>query len=191
MVSPIDSGHAPKKEKTVISGSFLKTGQFYASSVIQLLIEPGLFFWELPEKITLKRTLGFMMICSVFFAGASLLTGDYSRSVWKMAGIFFINAFGMMLISSFLGYVAMVMVNGRQYSFSLVLGIYAFSWGLTLFLSWLPFFVWLTEPWKWWLIYTGFRNTCGISRKKSLIILVISMTVQFFLIYSALLAFVR
>ncbi|MBU1196570.1 MAG: hypothetical protein KKE62_10525 [Proteobacteria bacterium] len=174
-----------------MSGSFLKTGQFYASSVIQLLIEPGLFFWELPEKITLKRTLGFMMICSVFFAGASLLTGDYSRSVWKMAGIFFINAFGMMLISSFLGYVAMVMVNGRQYSFSLVLGIYAFSWGLTLFLSWLPFFVWLTEPWKWWLIYTGFRNTCGISRKKSLIILVISMTVQFFLIYSALLAFVR
>lgn len=191
MASPIDSGRATKKEKAVISGSFLKTGQFYASSVIQLLIEPGLFFMELSEKITLKRTLGFMMICSVFFAGASLLTGDYSRSVWIMAGIFFINAFGMTLISSFLGYVVMVMISGKQRSFPMVLAIYAFSWGLTLFLSWLPFFVWLTEPWKWWLIYTGFRNACGINRKKSLIILVISMAVQFFLIYSALLAVVK
>jgi len=69
--------------------SILKTMQFYAYSLIQLLIEPGLFFRELAQKTdkkkTLKRAIGFMVICSLFFAGASLLTGVYAKSVFQMA----------------------------------------------------------------------------------------------------------
>ena len=169
--------------------STLKSWQFYSYSLIQLLIEPGLFFKELPEKTTLRRTLGFMVICCGFFAGASLLTGAYSRPVWIMAIIFFVNASGMIFISSLLGYTAMVMILGKRISFSIIFSLYAFSSGVTLFMSWLPFFLWFTEPWKWWLIYTGFKNTCGLTWKQALLILLVSMTVQFFLIYSALMAF--
>ncbi len=169
--------------------SALKSWQFYSYSLIQLLIEPGLFFKELAEKTTLRRTLGFMVICCCFFAGASLLTGAYTRPVWIMAIIFFVNASGMILISSLLGYTTMVMILGKRTSFSIVFSLYAFSSGVTFFLSWLPFMLWFTEPWKWWLIYTGFRHTCRLSWKQAVLILAVSITIQFFLIYAALVAF--
>ncbi len=175
--------------------SILKTMQFYAYSLIQLLIEPGLFFRELAQKTdkkkTLKRAIGFMVICSLFFAGASLLTGVYAKSVFQMAIIYFVNAAGMILISSILGYTAMVMILRKRSSFPIVFSLYAYASGLTLFLSWLPFLLWFTEPWKLWLIYTGLKNTCKLTWKQALIILVVSMTVQFLLIYSAMIAFVN
>ena len=170
-------------------GPTLKAWQFYSYSLIQLLIEPGQFFKELAENTTLKKTLGFMVICCSFFAMASLLTGAYSRPVWIMAIIFFVSAAGMILMSSLLGYTAMVMILGKRTPFSIIFSLYAFSSGVTLFISWLPFFLWFTEPWKWWLIYTGFKNTCGLTWKQALLVLLISMTIQFFLIYSALMAF--
>jgi len=169
--------------------STLKTWQFYSYSLIQLLIEPGLFFKELAENTTLKKALIFMVICCGFFSGASLLTGAYSRPVWIMAIIYFVNAAGMIIMSSLLSYTAMVMILGKRTSFSIVFRLYAFSSGVTLFISWLPFFLWFTEPWKWWLIYTGFKNTCGLTWKQAVLILVVSITIQFFLIYSALMAF--
>ena len=171
--------------------SILKALQFYAYSLIQLLIEPGLFFRELPQKTTAKRAIGFMVICSIFFAVASLLTGAYDRSVFQMAVIFFANAAGMIVISSVSGYTVMVMILKNRASFLIVFSLYAFSSGVTLFLSWLPFLLWFTEPWKWWLIYTGFRNTCNFTWKQAFITLSVSMAVQFFLIYSAMIAFVN
>ncbi len=187
----IDSNKRNSKGSTIMLEPTLKIWQFYSYSLIQLLIEPGQFFKELTEKTTLKRALGFMVLCCCFFAMASLLTGAYSRPAWIMAIIFFANASGMMLISSLLGYMAMVMILGKRTSFSIIFSLYVFSSGVTLFMSWLPFFLWFTEPWKWWLIYTGFKNTCGLTWKQALLILVVSMTVQFFLIYSAVIAFVN
>lgn len=171
--------------------SSLKAWQFYSYSLIQLLIEPGQFFKDLPDKATLRKTLGFMVICCAFFTIASLLTGAYSRPAWVMGIIFFANASGMILISSVLGYVSMAMILGKRTSFFIIFSLYAFSSGVTLFISWLPFFLWFSEPWKWWLIYTGFKNTCMLTWKQVLLILLVSMTIQFFLIYSAVMAFVN
>jgi len=168
----------------------LKAWQFYSYSLIQLLIEPGLFFKEFSEKTTLRKTLGFMLICCAFFSGASLLTGSYSRPVWIMAIIFFVNAAGIIVLSSILGYTTMVMILGKRFPFSVIFSLYVFSSGVTLFISWLPFLLWFTEPWKWWLLYTGFKNTCKLTWKQALLILAVSMTIQFFLIYSAVMAFV-
>jgi hypothetical protein len=72
-----------------------------------------------------------------------------------------------------------------------VFSIYAFSSGVTLFLSWLPFLLWITEPWKWWLICTGLKHACHLSWKKSIVIVAVSTIVLFFLVYSAHLAFVK
>jgi len=166
-----------------------KAWQFYAYSLIQLLVEPGLFFKELAEKTTFKRALGFMVIGSVFFSVASLLTGAYSKPVWIMAIIYFVNASGMIFLSSILGYTTMVMVLGKRTSFSIVFSLYAFSSGVTLFISWLPFLLWFSEPWKLWLIYKGFKHTCNFTWKQALLILVLSTVIQFFLVYSAIMAF--
>ncbi len=46
------------------------------------------------------------MICCLFYTLAGLLTGAYSQPVRIMAPILFLNAAGMILISSILGYMA-------------------------------------------------------------------------------------
>jgi len=169
--------------------SSIKNCQFYAYAIVQLLIEPGQFFKELPKKTTVKITLGFMLLSSVFYAAASLLTGAYEQPVWIMGIIFFMNALGTVFISAIIGYVTMMMLAGRKEPFPGVLSVYAFAAGITLFLSWLPFMLWFTEPWRWWLLYTGFKNSCGVTGKQAFWIVCISLVLQGCLLYSAMVAF--
>jgi hypothetical protein len=176
-VSDHNEGEGP-----VMVSAVRKSGRFYAYALIQLLIEPGLFFRELVEKTRPRRAVEFMVICCLFYALASLLTGAYSQPVGIMGLIFFMNAAGMILISSTLGYMAMVMIAGKKASFAIV---------FSMFLSWLPVLLWITEPWKWWLICTGLKHACHLSWKKSIVIVAVSTIVLFFLVYSAHLAFVK
>lgn len=169
--------------------SSIKNCQFYAYAIVQLLIEPGQFFTELPKKTTVKMTLGFMVLSSLFYALASLLTGAYGQPVWIMSIVFFMNALGMVVISAIIGYVIMMMLVGKKKTFPEVLSIYAFSAGITLFLSWLPFMLWFTEPWRWWLLYTGFKNSGGVTGKQAFGIVGISLVLQVCLLYSAMVAF--
>src|SRR6056297_2291942 len=129
--------------------------KFYNQVVIRLLIEPILFFAELPAIHTTGRALGFTALCAGFYAAAGLLTGPGPQSPVVMALIYFINAAGMVLISSITGFCTMVMISGKKQDFSLVFGLYAYASGITMLISWLPFMLWFTEPWKYWLVYTG------------------------------------
>jgi len=160
--------------------------RFYGYGLIQLLIEPGVFFASLPEKHTLAGTLGFLGLSSGFYAGAGLLTGAVNSSPAVMALIHFLNASGMMLIGSAIGYSALVIICGKKAGFSLVFGIYVYASGITLLLAWLPFMLWFTEPWKYWLVWSGFKNGCGLSGKMALAVLALSLPLQWCLILSAM-----
>nr|WP_319396078.1 YIP1 family protein [uncultured Desulfobacter sp.] len=166
----------------------LSAFRFYNQGVIRLLIEPVLFFTELPAVHTTGRALGFTALCAGFYAGAGLLTGPGPQSPVVMALIYFINAAGMVLISAVTGVCTMVMINGKRQGFSLVFGLYAYASGITMLISWLPFMLWFTEPWKYWLVYTGFRQSCGLSKFRAITVLLISVPVQWCLIYSAITA---
>jgi len=163
--------------------------RFYGLALIQLLIEPGVFFAALPVKHTLGGTLGFLGLSSGFYAGAGLLTGAAPGSPAAMALTSFarfLGASGMMLIGGAIGYSAMVMICGKKAGFSLVFGIYVYASGITLLLAWLPFMLWFTEPWKYWLVWSGFKNGCGLSGKRALAVLAVSLPLQWCLILSAL-----
>lgn len=162
--------------------------KFYSQGVIRLLIEPVLFFADLPEAHTLGRALGFTALCAGFYAGAGLLTGPGPQSPPVMALIYFINAAGMVLISAITGFCTMVMINGKSRGFSLVFGLYAYASGITMLISWLPFMLWFTEPWKYWLVYTGFRQSCSLPKSRAITVLLISVPVQWCLMYSAITA---
>lgn len=163
--------------------------RFYAYALIQVLIEPSHFFRKLPEAYTLPRALGFIGISAGFFAGASLMTGAWAGPAVRMGAIFFINAAGLTVIGSIIGFGTMVMMFGKKQPYVLVFSLYAFSFGVPMLVAWLPFFLWLTEPWKWWLVYTGFRQACGLSKARVMAVLLVSVPIQFCLIYSALRAF--
>ena len=171
-------------------GNVFKSCQFYGYAVIQVLIEPRRFFTELPENATMAKSLGFCVICSLFYTAASLLTGSYP-SPFKMGGVFFLNSVSMVFIPAGLSYLIMVMIQGKKSRFALVFSVCAFSSGMTLLVSWMSLFLWFTEPWKWWLIYTGIKNTCKIPWKPALMILTLTIIIEFFFLYSLYLAFYK
>lgn len=166
-----------------MAGHILKSFQFYGYAVIQIMIEPRQFFAELSNNAKLVKSLGFCLICSIFYIAASLLTSTYPNS-FMMGGISFFNSVGMVFVSSALSYMIMVLILGKRAGFEIIFSVYAFSSGVTLLLSWMSFFFWITEPWKWWLIYTGFKNSCGMSWKSAAFIILFPIVIQLFLLHS-------
>lgn len=152
------------------------TFRFYFQTLTRVLGEPGKFFSEFPENAGFKQPTGFLIISSIFFAAASLLTNGYPRP-FMTGGIFFINAVGMTFIASGLGFIAMTMIMGKRVSFVKFFSIYAFSSGVTLLASWVPFFIFLTEPWKWWLIGTGLTKGCEFGWGQAIFIIGASLGV--------------
>ena len=173
-------------------GGILNTVRFYSQALIQLLIEPALFFSALPENTTPGRIWGFLGCGACFFSLASLLTGaSLPGPPAFMAVVFAANAAGMVLMGAVIGYAAMVMMFGRKGPFLLVFGIYVFASGITWLVSWLPFMLWFTEPWRWWLTMKGFRFSCGLSGRQAICVVLVSVPVQWCLVYSAMQAFIR
>lgn len=171
--------------------SVLKTCRVYVCPLAQLLIEPGPFFKGVRYQTGIRKVCGFLMICCIFFTISSLLTGVYPGPVRQMAAVFFAGTAGMVLLSSLLGYIAMIMIAGKKAGYAAVFSVYAYSHGITLFISWLPFFLWFSEPWKWWLIFTGLKITCGLKGRQAFLVLVSAMTVQFFFMYSGYMAVIH
>ena len=100
-----------------------------------------------------------------------------------MGGIFFINAVGMVLITASLGYMVMIMTLGKRATFIRFFSIYAFSSGVTLLASWLPFFLIITEPWKWWLIGIGMMKCWGFTRGQAIMVILLSLGILILFFY--------
>ncbi len=147
-----------------------ETGQFsigfYFQSLAKVLGEPGAFFRELQDT-GFKQPLGFLLVSSVFFAGARLLTRQFVQPLLS-GGILFINAIGMVLIAAGLAYILMTLFFGKKVTFSRLFAVYAYASGVTLLASWIPLFIWLTEPWKWVLIGMGLTKSCGFRWNQTL-----------------------
>lgn len=161
------------------------TYTFYFHALTKILGEPRRFFSELPRDMRFKRPLGFLFVSSLFFAGASLVIRMPANPV-ILGVIYFINAMGMVFIAAGFGYMVMTMIMGRRVTFVRFFSIYALSSGVTLLASWIPFFVWLTEPWKWWLIGTGMRKNFGFKLTHIFSIIGVSISVIILLFWSVL-----
>ena len=143
---------------------------FYFQALAKVLGEPGTFFSELSIDKGFKQSFGFLLVSSGFFAGASLLTRQYANPLLT-GGIFFVNAVGMTFIAAGLGYMLMSMFFGKKATFSQLLAVYAYASGVTLLASWIPLFVWLTEPWKWILIAMGLTKSCGFRWNQTVVVI--------------------
>lgn len=166
-----------------MAGHIFATFQFYSYAIIQILIEPKRFFSELPSNTSLIKSLGFCLGCCVFFTGAHLLTGDYNNMIFK-GGMLLISSLGMAIFCSMMSYLIMISIIGRKTGFNVIFGIHAFSSGAMLLISWISFFFWIAECWKWWLIYTGFRNAGQMTVPSSFLVLFLTLTIQLVLLFN-------
>lgn len=154
---------------------------FYFQAVTGMLKEPRRFFSEMPENMGMKKPMIFLLVSGFLSAFAGIITG-MPENPFLSGGIYFTNAIGMAFVAVGFGYVIMTMLIGRRAPFVKFFSVFAFSTGTTLLASWLPFFFWITEPWKWWLIGTGMTTGCGFSGRHTVLIicLTICMIVLFF-----------
>jgi len=155
---------------------------FYFKTLTRILGKPRKFFAELPPEPGFIKPVGFLVLSSLFFTGASLIGIPYAQPA-LMGAILLVNAVGMALIASSLGYLVVLLTMGRCQAFTRFFSIYAFASGVTLLASWIPFFFWLTEPWKWWLIAVGLVHGCGFNWKQSLMVTAFSFSLLVFIFW--------
>jgi hypothetical protein len=76
----------------------------------------------------------------------------------------------------------MTMFWGRKVTFRRFFSVYAIASGVTLLASWIPLFIFITEPWKWLMIGIGLTQTVGLKWLHSVLVIVLSigMMVLFF-----------
>jgi len=139
----------------------------------RMLVSPGQFFREDLDFIPLTRALGFLILSSLFFTLAGLSLHQHSALV--MTPIHFLNALIMPSISAVIGYVLIKKGLRQKIFFSKLFTIYALASGLTLLMAWIPLFLWITEPWKWFLIGLGMVKGCGLSRRQALFVIALSI----------------
>ena len=163
----------------------------YFQALTRILGAPGQFFSEFPEKVGFRQPVGFLVVSSLFFTGASLTC--ISESHVLMAGILLINAIAMPFIAAGTGFMVMTMAIGKRVTFAKFFAVYAFAGGVTMLASWIPLFVWVTEPWKWLLIALGMVKGCGLRWMQAVLIIGISIfiLVLFFLSLAPVVTYIK
>jgi hypothetical protein len=139
----------------------------------RMLVSPGQFFGEDLSLITFTQALGFLILSSLFFSLAELSLLGHPFLI--MSAIHFLNALVMPLLSAIIGYALIKKGLRKAIEFKKLLMIYALSSGLTLLMAWIPLFLWITEPWKWFLIGLGMVKGCELSRRQALFVITLSI----------------
>ncbi len=146
---------------------------FYFQALTKMLSSPSRFFGELPGETGFRQPLGFLIISGLFFAGASLTTISENRIL--ISGILLVNAVAMPFVTAGISFMVITMSMGKRVTFSRLFSIYAYATGVTLLASWIPLFVWLTEPWKWMLLIIGLVKGCGFRWMQAILVVAVSI----------------
>jgi len=164
---------------------------FYFQALTRMLSSPSRFFGELPDETGFRQPLGCLIISGLFFAGASLTT--ISENQILMGGILWVNAVVMPFMTAGIAFMVITMSMGKRVSFQKLFSVYAYATSVTLLASWIPLFIWLTEPWKWMLIVIGMAKGCGFKWMQAILIVAVSIFIVmlFFWSLAPVLAFMK
>jgi hypothetical protein len=143
----------------------------YWDTLSQLIREPRRFFAREGGGLS---PVAFLAVSSALSALAGISLGAQPGNL-VMAAVLFVNAFGMTVLAAVLAYGVLVPLAGRGLTFRRLFDIYAHSAGVTLLVSWNPVLLVVTEPWKWWLVWTGMRVRGGLTRGQAATVLVLSL----------------
>ena len=158
---------------------------FHVTAIKGILTSPRVFFAQLPSRVGYRRPLGFLVVSSIFFAVASLTYVQERRLL--MAGIFVVNGLGVAWLSAVVTFLVVMLTIGRGIGFERFFALHAYATGATLLVSWMPLFVWITEPWKWLLIGIGLVNGCHLRKGQAVMVIAISVIILILLFWVTLL----
>lgn len=161
------------------------SAKFYFNVLAGIIKEPRRFFRRMSQDMNILQPLGFIVVSGVLFSIAcSVSDRPDNRFIW--GSVCFLNAVGMVVLSSCFGYLIMTMMVGKRATFKTFFSVFSFASGATLLVSWMPFFLWITELWKWWLVGTGMTQACGLSHRQAWIIIGLTIAALFLFFKSVL-----
>ena len=147
---------------------------FYLTTLTKSLSAPRRFFSHLPDDMGIGKACTYLLISSFIFSTASTLIAMTGSPL--LFGLLLLNAIGMTCIAAGLGAVLVFLLQGgRKIGFHHVFSVYAISSGTTLLAAWIPYFLIITEPWKWWLIGTGLVKTCRLTSTQAVLVIGLSI----------------
>jgi hypothetical protein len=150
---------------------------FYFQSLTGLLGSPRSFFTRLRGQEGLRTPFLFLLFSALFHTGACLTYIMEHRVL--MAGVILMNALVMPLAGAAGAFLTSRMLMGTRISFAGLFAVYAYAAGVTLLASWIPLFVWITEPWKWILVALGLVRFGGLTWPRALVVLTGSLVITF------------
>ena len=163
----------------------------YFRSLTGMLSTPGKFFRDLPQDVPFGRPFIFLVVSALFFVGASLTCVGDNHLI--MGAVYFTNAVVMPFITAGISYLVITMTMGRKVPFVRLFAVFSFAAGVTLLASWIPLFVWITEPWKWILIGIGLVKACRLGWIQSVLVMAVTIFIVMLLFWSLapVIAFIR
>ena len=127
-----------------------------------VFLAPSRVYRSLKARHTLHRLLwGFSGAVLLHGVMTGVIAPNGGRVLFGTCAVF--NSLGMALITTLVGWVALWAVGFRRPSFAVIVPCVAYGFGLTLLASWVPGSFWFTEPLKWGVIGTGFRELGGMT----------------------------
>ncbi|MFZ5569207.1 MAG: hypothetical protein ACOZF0_02300 [Thermodesulfobacteriota bacterium] len=165
------------------------TGTFslatHGRTLMQLVTAPGVFFENSRDRLVSTAPLVFLAFSAVLFTVLTLVFQPGTRSP-LVAAILMGNAFGMVLILSFISYLVMVLSMGKRTGYRQMIGVFAYASGAGMMIAWIPHMLILSEPWRWFLVGMGLAKGLGLKWTGSLWIIFCAVTVMTILFRSVL-----
>ena len=101
----------------------------------------------------------------MFFSAASALVNPAAARIGTFT-ISLINAIGMAVLGTGIAHLALVAITGKRFALARLWPIFSLSASVVLVLAWIPAAIFITEPWRWWLIGTGFVRGLGLTKAR-------------------------
>ena len=151
----------------------------YFAIITVMLSRPGSFLSSGLSDKDIKTPFSFLLISAAFFvlANLTLIKGNAVIS----AGILTVNALVMPFITAAVSVCFIRLFALGGVSFIRIFSIHAFAGGTVLLAAWIPMIIWITEPWKWLLIITGYIKGCNMTFLQAVIISVLTAGFVIFL----------
>ena len=147
---------------------------YFFSTQLRLMRRPDLAFEELFRNPDLIRMGVIFFMSAALYCCASLIFSPTGQPV-AQAAVLALNTIGMVLVEIVIGYILVAILTGTFVSLKMITVIYAVSWATMLMIAWIPFSLWLTEPWKWLLIGIGLKKQYHLKGWKAILIVLSSI----------------
>ena len=165
---------------------------FYFRAATGLLSGPGRFFKEISDNCNTGKPLGFLILSSLFYVGASF--SYINEKVLLLSWVMLLNSIFMPLIGAAVSTGLVKMTSfGNRIDFKKIFSVYAFAGGITMLIAWIPLFWLPAELWRWGLVFTGFTKGCGLKKVEAFMITGVSILtiILFFRILDYTVTFIK